>query len=563
LEGLSTQVFNTSAFARKYSNETGIRFNLSKGKFDNFLGYDYSISKSKDYVEAFEYNYQDDYVLKSVTDEKTHYTDNTHRLLWGSTCHITAKTDFSLQYNMIQKDIGNRIRREQVISGKSGDDQTIDISEKDNFSRPTHILSAACNFKPDSVSELIFSADYARHSYSDLQAIAENTISTGDNVFKDLENENSSNVYVFRSEYSTSVFGNCDLLLGFRYGHIGTNSTTGFVNHTEETANYKDLTEIRENNYATYFTFGHSFDHVGFDTGLRYEGVKYEALANDETIRDKMDNHLFPSINIFSTALVDHLDFSLGYTSKISRPAISELDPSLQYLSRISNTKGNPLLRPTIVHNIALNAELWETLSLSVEYTYEKDPRILAGTSDADNPDMIIFTPVNIDKSSTWEANVSYNNKWGPYELNSSFGLVFPDAEIPFLGQILHRTHPSCDFSIGNSLTLSKSTYASCSFDYWSKNIDLMTDYYPTYDLSLSLTRYVWEKRVQITIEANDLFRRYFGDWRDKYGTIECGEYLSNDNRNVKLTIRYNFNNYKNVYKRKSNSDEEINRVSN
>ena len=561
LEGISLQLFNTSAFGRKCSDNTGIRLNFNKGRFDNFLGYDFNNSRYKNYVEAFEYNYQGDYVLKSITDAVNLHNYNTHQLLLGSTYHISSKNSISLQYNMIKKRHEEWDSENQIISGGTEGDQVFDILGKCDSSSPIHILNTTYNFKVDSTRNFISSMDYAHFHYSGLQSIVEDIISTGETEFKDLRNENSSNVYVFRSEYSTPVLNKIDFFFGIRCSHMDTKNQTIFTNYSNVMENYSGLTDILENNYALYFTFGRRFHHVGFNTGLRYEKVDYKAKSNNEIIRDKVDNHLFPSFNIFSLKCFDNLELSLKYTSRISRPSISELDPSLHYLSSISYRKGNPLLKNTIIRNISLSTELFEKLDFSIEYDYQKYPRILTGVSDTNNPDIIIFSPINIDNSSMYTAKISFNNKWGPYEINSSFNVEFPSVMIPFLEDTLHRTHPSWDLSIGNSITLSKSTYASCSFEYWSKYVDLMTDFYPTYDLSLSLTQYMWKRRLQINIEANDLFRKYFGDWRDKYGNIESGEYLSRDNRNVKITVRYNFNNYKNVYKRKSESNQEINRI--
>lgn len=560
-EGFSTQVFNTSYFARRFSNRTGVRINFSKGRFKNYLGYDFIDSKNRDYVESYEINHLEDDLLKNTTLSERNYSTLTHQFLFGSTYRINPKSDVSVQYNIRHSDSNEREKSIQTISQDTGDGRVLDISQTANSLRPIHILNATYRFKPDSLSEFTLSADYSRHDNSGFQTIREKTVSTGQSETKEIANKDGSNVYVLRSEYSTRLFGEINTLSGFRYGHIGTDNRTSFANLSDAADDYTDLTGISEYSYAAYFTLGHDFKKVGLEAGLRYEGVKYKAVLNDKVIRDKWDNHLFPSFSVSSRDWSEQFDLSLNYSSKISRPSMYELNPALSYYNSIAYSRGNPLLKSTITHSIALSATLWKNLNLSVEYEHEKNPRIEAIINDEENPGHMIFTPVNIDKATKWSVSSSYSNNWSFYTLSLDASAGFPSVSIPFLGETLKRSRPEWYFKIGNDFNITKTTVGSLSYYYSGKCIELMTDFSATSNLSVNLSQYAFKKKLQFTVSVNDIFRKSYGDWKDRYGSIESGQYKNGDSRHVRLTVRFNFNNYKNVYDRKSDSDKEIDRL--
>ncbi len=273
-------------------------------------------------------------------------------------------------------------------------------------------------------------------------------------------------------------------------------------------------------------------------------------------IRNRWDDHLFPSLTL------SRGEIALSYTSRISRPSIGELNPSRRYWSIISWGEGNPLLRPTILHNISLSAPLVKRLNLTLEYSYIKDARISTGMADPKNPEEMVFKPINIEHSELWDAMASYDNQWKWYTLSAYAGVQLPLAEIPFLDETLRNDNPSWYFRVSNDFTITKSTFASASFYYSSRGQQLMTGYSSSSNLSLSFSQYALERKLLFTLSVNDLLRDQATVLHNRYGSVESGQYLKNmDTRRVSLTIRYNFNNYNNVYRRKSAGDDELNRL--
>jgi outer membrane receptor protein involved in Fe transport len=102
--------------------------------------------------------------------------------------------------------------------------------------------------------------------------------------------------------------------------------------------------------------------------GLRYEHASFDYYANGYYMKEQsrtFDN-IFPSLSM--TAQIGKVQGLVSYTAKIRRPNYSELNGNMSYANRFTLQVGNPFLKPSIIHNISLQA-MWKIWSLSADYT--------------------------------------------------------------------------------------------------------------------------------------------------------------------------------------------------
>ncbi len=550
LEGLGVQLSNTSRQSRVYGNNSAARLNFNSGKFHSYLAYDLIWSPQHDYYGGYEINHLPGYSLRSDLDnDRSHFT-RAHQLLAGVGYDLSPKSNLSFQYNLRSNFLSSRENALQAIT-RPAELTDINTDYHGTTYSPTHIFNATYTLQPNEKQTFTLSADYALYNSDIEQQIFEN-ISTHKQTFVD----NASDIFAAKAEYTLPIFGQGELLVGARYGHLATDNRSRFADASNPANDYDDRTHITDDNLAGYVTLSRQYEKWNWQAGLRYEGTQYYAKADGEVIRDRWDDHLFPSLGVSLG------EVSLNYTSRISRPSISELNPSRRYWSIISWGEGNPLLRPTISHNVALSAPLIKRLNLTLEYSYIKDARISTGVADTKNPEEMVFKPINIERSELWDAMASYDNRWKWYALSAYAGVQLPLAEIPFLDETLRNDTPSWYFRVSNDFTITKSTFASASFFYSSRTHQLTSDYTGSSNLSMSFSQYALERKLLFTLSVNDLLRDQGYNRHDRYGRVEAGQSLKNmDTRRVSLTIRYNFNNYNNVYRRKSAGDDELNRL--
>lgn len=69
------------------------------------------------------------------------------------------------------------------------------------------------------------------------------------------------------------------------------------------------------------------------------------------------------------------------------------------------------------------------------------------------------------------------------------------------------------------------------------------------------------DKRLKITISANDLLHKSEADITRYINNVRSQAFLDNDSRNITVSIKYNFNNFKNIFQKNNGSEEEINRI--
>ena len=559
-EGISTQLYNTSIFSRKYSDIAGLRANFSKGKFRGYLGYDYNDLSNKDYIDSYEYNYLQSGVIRNTESSINIYDRRDHQLMIGAGYRFSPKHDLSLQYHLAVNEKESNNRGEQTIHQDDAIQNKFTITDTGEDKSNSNILSVAYVFSPSDNHKLSFWGDGIFYNTTVSQTIFEDShiLENDDQIL--YYNKGKSNAQTLKLEYEWGVNDNVQFLFGVRYGRSESDIVSK-IGYQSTTGDYQTDNAISDDNYAGYIQFTHDLEAIGYRIGLRNESSVYNAKANGEVIKDDTDSKWFPSVSLYSNNLSKIFEFSVSYTSKITRPTFGQLNPARQYLNNLSYKIGNPSLKATINHNATIDVTLWENLNIYASYDYYKNPILLSGVQDTDKPGIIIFTPINIDKSEEWDIGVSYNKEWNWFGLSVDAGVTFPNVKIPFMGSVLKRKTESYYFQVSTDFTITKNTFLSLNYNYQSKSIDLMTNFTASQDLSASLTQYFFKRKLCINLSVNDILRKSYSDWFDKYGYVEAGQYNNMDSRNIRLTLRYNFNNYKNVYRRKSNYDQELNRL--
>lgn len=107
-----------------------------------------------------------------------------------------------------------------------------------------------------------------------------------------------------------------------------------------------DLKGVTEN-LAAYATYQFATGDWTWLPGVRVEVYRRE-VASGGLESDTENTRVFPTIHIRRT-LNNHVDLDLSYTSRIQRPGIQQLDPSLRFSDVNRASGGNPDLQPTTV----------------------------------------------------------------------------------------------------------------------------------------------------------------------------------------------------------------------
>lgn len=557
VKGYSLQLYNSSIISREYSNVSGAKINLNHKKIRGHIGYTFDNLRNKDYQQNYDSNTLPSGLFQINDSTNNRYIRNNHNLTVGLEYDFNNKHNLSAQYIYtgrvadMDKTSVQHITRDKVL------DDILNVQTGRIGDVNTNIFSLNYKITHNSKWETNFWSDYIFINSTLNQDITELSDKTNNDI--SINNIANSDAFSIKAESKYRINDNIGLIFGTRYGMC--QSLTNTLTQELTSLYSREVSNIYENNLAAYFLYSQDFSKIGYEIGLRAEATKNRTAISDLLVRDISELDLLPYVKVYTSELFEDIDLSLSYMNKVARPTFTQYNPIMYYLNSYSYNIGNPTLISTKQYSFSFDITLFENLSLWASYDYFKNPIVQAGVQDLDNPEITRYTPINIDKSKSWDIGVSYNNRWKWFDLGITSGVTIPNTNVPYLSTIIHNNELSHYAQLSLSIKLAKNSYFSTSYNYQSKSVDLITQFTPSHDLCASITQYFCKRKLSLTLSANDILRKSYSGWVEKYGNIEIRQNNSMDSRNLQITLRYNFKNFKNNYKKQTNYNQELEKL--
>ncbi|PHI18721.1 hypothetical protein CEQ90_16315 [Lewinellaceae bacterium SD302] len=166
-----------------------------------------------------------------------------------------------------------------------------------------------------------------------------------------------------------------------------------FVNDPSLSNHYLYDEEI----YAAYSQLRYQKEGFEIVAGLRYENTNTK--GNNLTI-DSINTldygKFFPSLSV-SIPINNTFGVAMAYSYRIERPSYYDLNPFIGFIDPLTFNKGNPFLRPELVHSgsVSLTYEKQPFFNLS----YDRTNDVISQVTQQDDESGIAFqTTVNLDK---------------------------------------------------------------------------------------------------------------------------------------------------------------------
>lgn len=121
--------------------------------------------------------------------------------------------------------------------------------------------------------------------------------------------------------------------------------------------------------YSIYNSYSAKWSKWNAKAGLRLEHTKVDAnfISTSSTVHQNYDN-LIPSLSLQLNLKGSNI--SIGYTDRISRPGIYQLNPFVDYSNPNFINTGNPALEPEVNHSFELNYSVFAKNSLTAGISY-------------------------------------------------------------------------------------------------------------------------------------------------------------------------------------------------
>lgn len=138
---------------------------------------------------------------------------------------------------------------------------------------------------------------------------------------------------------------------------------------------YSNSYDYQEHIGAAFAEVSKKWDKWGGRLGVRTEYTRLDGYSNslNQQFMDSSYVVPFPNASIMYEPS-EKVAFTLHYKTGIDRPQFSNYDPFVRVIDSLSIQYGNPYLRPALSQSVGLDVDLFYAYSLSVGYSFKKDP---------------------------------------------------------------------------------------------------------------------------------------------------------------------------------------------
>lgn len=273
-------------------------------------------------------------------------------------------------------------------------------------------------------------------------------------------------------------------------------------------------------------------------------GVRLEHTAIDSYFVPATANAKNTYLNLIPSLSLQHnlqnASFTLGYTQRISRPGIDQVNPFINRSNPLFVSKGNPNLQPELNNLIELNYSNSAKNPLNVGLSYTFSNNAIQKINYLDNG--ITYADYNnsaSNKSLSLNANFTYNpNKDLAIILN---GLV---SRVSYSGsnnlQPLHNSGYTGKLSTNISYKMGKGYRMTADTGFSAGGINLQGQSNAFISSAVRVSKECFNKNGTITLVAANLFARY-QYYRDTSSTNDYIQTSFNQNPYRAFIVKFNY----------------------
>lgn len=318
--------------------------------------------------------------------------------------------------------------------------------------------------------------------------------------------------------------------------------------------------KIREHNIALFAEYSRSLPFGQFSVGARYEHDAFDYYENHQWVEGqsrKFDN-IYPNAS-FGTK-IGNVQLQLGYAAKTVRPAYNELSNNVLYFNRFTLKKGNPALKPTLVHDLSLTGT-WRFMQAMVGLYHQKDAIFIWSNPLEETPEITMVGFRNFDKIPTLNVMLAASPTIGCWSPTMSVGMKKQWLEVDYAGSTISLNKPMWIATFNNIVSLPWGLTFGADFSFESKG-HYQTVYMNRnrYVLDLSLRKSFMDDALSLEIRGNDLFHERKNNLISYVNRLQIAEKSVSDSRQFVFTVRYKFNSAPSKYKGTGAGTEQRNR---
>ena len=298
--------------------------------------------------------------------------------------------------------------------------------------------------------------------------------------------------------------------------------------------------------HSLYAMVTDRFGPVSVDAGIRGEHANDKMhIAVEGASRDLPYWNLFPSAHLSYEAPGRNI-ITAGYSYRIARPGIWELEPYITYEDYYTKKIGNPDIRPEFIHSAELGYRKHfkggSSLSVTGFYRHRTDVRERIRTAYMAEPGVTLDSLVNAGNDRTWglEAGADIKaSRWWKMVLNGS---ILRNQFFSNIAEGADASIFSYAFSMINNFKVGQTT--GIQFDANVVGPRLLSqgreDAYCYFDFALR--QQLCKSRLNASLVVHDIFRTARYNSIRTSPTLVASTYVRPKYPNITLSLTYSFN---------------------
>lgn len=554
----SAQITHTSNVGRRYNNDQSINVNLSKKKWDNYVSYNFTDNKERNSaINTYDIFGNDNHIERSnYSSNKENRHSLVHQLFEGFTYRPTEKATFNLQYYLGCNDSKFRTSTEESYTvpneATSQNTNTMQDVKKDITQ---HNIDLVGDFKLNDKNTLTLSAGYLYNRSSSGNDLLANSA-----TYNYISGKDTYDSWAFKGDYSLSLPKGYNLGMGVSYSTVKNNGLSYYLSQDKPDAPYyDDNTMLKDENAGIYINARKMFGSVFVSAGLRGELFSSDYTKNGINWYDKSTFRLFPTVTA-QYMLNENFTFIGSFLSRNSNPSFRELSPLVKYINSYLYEQGNPTLKQGESYTSSMAMIFKSKFVMQARYIRNINAVIWSLNENETFANALTNSPSNLNYT-TWLFNASYSDKIGIYRFAYDAALRYVPTRTKYLDGYASR-QPQVKLSMVNQLVVTPRTVVSLNLAYTSKTGFLGVEDLPTYNLSFWIRQsFLKSKDLQVTLRAEDILHKSISKSYTRIGTVKANAIPDLDTRFIGVIVKYNFNGFKDIFKRKNTNEEAEQRI--
>jgi hypothetical protein len=270
----------------------------------------------------------------------------------------------------------------------------------------------------------------------------------------------------------------------------------------------QDFLDHFQNIFSSYVSYSYKKDNWGLKTGIRLENSNFGATSNQNSFGNSFLNTL-PSI-LLSYKNNKKNTFSFGFSKRVERPSIFQLNPFLNISNPQLFFSGNPNLTPVVYNSIEMTYSVFKETNYRFGLNYLSANNTISNIYIKNSQDLTLSTFVNTGNFKEIKFNVYFDKSFFDdldISVNTRLSYINTIGEVDGINQInegiLFGFISNGAYFIGKTLSL------NYYFNFSSPSINLQQNGAWFFDNSFGFSKSFLKRKITTSLNFQNPFTKY------------------------------------------------------